>query len=282
MRPYVLHWLEHRIGAGPASLLAPSWFMCIGLAGLASLVLMLVLARRSGINAATITSVVLSAYVAAIAGGIVVPMVIHAVSDFVMTGQFRPRWSGMTSFWGYLTGAAALAIACERQRLSVKHVADLAVIPLGAALVFARLGCFMAGCDYGKVSSLPWAVRFPAGSPAWRDHVHAGLVPASRALSLPVHPTELYEALLGVLMIAVALVARRRKLEAGWTFAIAAGVYAAGRLLIETVRGDAGRGVYAGLSSGQIFSLLVLTAIAARLIWGWRHAAAATPELGAL
>lgn len=282
MRPYVLHWLQHHVGTGLANVLAPSWFMCIGLAGLAAMVLMLVLGRRSGISAATITSVVLSAYVAAIAGGIIIPMVIHAVSDFATTGQFRPRWSGMTSFWGYLTGAAAVAIACERRRLPVKRVADLAVIPLGAALVLARLGCFMAGCDYGKVSSLPWAVRFPAGSPAWRDHVHAGLVPASRALSLPVHPTELYEASLGVVMIVVALVARRRRLEAGWTFAIAAAIYASGRLLIETVRGDAGRGVYAGLSSGQIFSLLVLTAIAARLLWGRRQPAAVTPELAAL
>lgn len=281
MRPYVLHWLEHHVGTGVANVLTPSWFTCIGLAGLVALVLMLVLARGAGISAATITSVVLAGYVAAIAGGIVVPMVIHAVEDYAATGQFRPRWSGMTSFWGYLTGAAAVAIACERQRLPVTRVADLAVMPLGAALVLARMGCFVAGCDYGKVSSLPWAVRFPAGSPAWRDHVHAGLVPASRAQSLPVHPTELYEAMLGVVIIAFALVARRRKLEAGWTFAIAAAIYASGRLLIETVRGDAGRGVYAGLSSGQIFSLAVLVVIAARLVWR-RRQVAAVPSLGAL
>jgi phosphatidylglycerol:prolipoprotein diacylglycerol transferase len=161
-------------------------------------------------------------------------------------------------------------------------VADLAVIPAGAALVLARLGCFMAGCDYGTVSSLPWAVRFPAGSPAWRDHVHAGLVAADRAQSLPVHPTELYESLLGLVIIAVALFAGRRKREAGRLFALAAATYASGRLLIETVRGDAGRGVYAGLSSAQIFSLVVLTSIAARLVWAWRRQASTASAVGAL
>ena len=269
----MLHWLAGHVGAGLANVLAPSWFMCVGLAGLAALGLMLALGRRAGIHPATIASVVLAGYVTAVVGGILVPMLIQAVEDFATTGQFRPRWAGMTSFWGYLAGAAAVTIACERHRLSVKRVADLAVIPLGAALVLARLGCFMAGCDFGKVTSLPWAVRFPAGSPAWRDHVHAGLVPADRAQSLPVHPTQLYEALLGLAIIGVGLVAARRKLEAGWVFAAAAATYCVGRLLIETVRGDAGRGVYAGLSSGQIFSLVVLTAIAARLVWARRRQA---------
>jgi phosphatidylglycerol:prolipoprotein diacylglycerol transferase len=281
VRPYVLHWLDGLVGSGLANVLAPTWFTCVGLAGLTALVLMLVLGRRSGLSPVTITSIVVAGYVAAIAGGILVPMMIRAVEEFATTGQFRPRWAGMTSFWGYLMGAAAVTIACERQRLSVARVADLAVIPFGAALVLARLGCFMAGCDYGKVSSLPWAVRFPAFSPAWRDQVHGGLVSSNRAQSLPVHPTQLYEALLGFVIIAVALVARRRTREAGGVFALAAATYASGRLLIETVRGDAGRGVYAGLSSGQIFSLAVLTAIAAWLVSGRRRQPSPASAVGA-
>jgi hypothetical protein len=164
---------------------------------------------------------------------------------------------------------------------------DLAVIPLGVALVFARLGCFMAGCDYGKVTSLPWAVRFPAGSPAWRDHVHAGLIPTDRAASLPVHPTELYEAVLGLVIVAIAILiglgiaVGRRPRKDGELFVLAAATYAIGRLAIETLRGDAGRGIYAGLSSGQIFSLLVLLAIAALAIAGKRRALTAAAAAAA-
>lgn len=266
MRPHVLHWLEHYLRADLADVLAPSWFTCVGFAGLVALIAMLVVARRRGIDPGTIASAMLWSYVAAVGAGIVVPMVIDGVEHLVATGRFQLRWAGMTSFWGYLAGAAAFARICRRDRLPLARMSDLSVIPLGIALVFARVGCFLAGCDYGKVSSLPWAVRFPAGSPAWRDHVHAGLIPADRAASLPVHPTQLYEALLGLALIPIAILVGRHQRKDGHVFLAAAATYAIGRLIIETLRGDAGRGIYAGLSSGQIFSLLVLLAIAARVM----------------
>jgi phosphatidylglycerol:prolipoprotein diacylglycerol transferase len=273
VRLHVVHWLEGSLRGDIADLLAPSWFMCVGLAGLVSLILMLVLGRRRGMDTGTIASAVVWCYVAAILAGIIVPMVLDGTEHLVTTGRFHLRWAGMTSFWGYLAGGAAVALACKRDGVSLGRMGDLAVIPLGVALAFARLGCFMAGCDYGKVSSLPWAVRFPAGSPAWHDHVRAGLIPADRAASLPVHPTQLYEAMLGLAIVVIALYAARRKRKDGHLFVIAAASYAIGRLVIETLRGDAGRGIHAGLSSGQIFSMLVLLAIAARFVVANRRAA---------
>jgi prolipoprotein diacylglyceryl transferase len=255
-----------------ADLFAPSWFTCVGLAGLVGLILMVVLARRRGIDTGTVGSAVLWGYVAAVGAGIVVPMTIDAVGHLFATGQFHLRWAGMTSFWGYLGGAVAVVFVCRRDGLSLARFGDLAAIPLGVALVFARLGCFMAGCDYGKVTSLPWAVRFPAGSPAWRDHIHGGLIPADRAASLPVHPTQLYEALLGLAIVGIAIFFARRKRADGHVFLVVAATYAIGRLVIESLRGDAGRGIYAGLSSGQIFSMLVLVAIAAGLFLTKRRA----------
>ena len=275
MRPHVVHWLEQYLRADLAGVLAPSWFTCVGLAGVMALMLMLVLARRRGIDRDAMASVVLWGYAAAVAAGIVVPMLIDAGEHFVTTLRLRFQWAGMTSFWGYLAGAIAVAVACRRERLPLAEIADLAVIPLGIALVLARLGCFMAGCDYGKVSSLPWAVRFPAGSPAWRDHVHAGLIPADRAESLPVHPTQLYEAVIGIAIVVLGIVLARRAHKAGHKFFAAAALYAIGRLAVETLRGDAGRGIHAGLSSGQIFSLLVLVAIAARHVVVRRRAVTA-------
>jgi prolipoprotein diacylglyceryl transferase len=266
MRPHVVHWLEQFVRPDVASLFAPTWFTCVGLAGLVTLVLMLVRARRHGIDPGAISSVVLWCYVAAVGAGIVVPALIESVAHVVATGRLHLRWSGMTSFWGYLGGAVAVALVCKREGLSLARIGDLAVIPLGVALVFARTGCFIAGCDYGKASSLPWAVRFPAGSPAWRDHVRSGLIQPDAASSLPVHPTELYEALLGLAIVAIAVAFARRRRKDGELFVAGAAAYAIGRVVIETLRGDAGRGIYAGLSSGQIFSLLVLLAIAARLV----------------
>ena len=272
MRPYVLQWLAWRLPGRLAAFLAPSWFTCVGLAGLAALVLMLVLARRRGVDPGTAAAVVLWCHVAAVVAGIVVPMMIDGVERLVATGHFHLRWAGMTSFWGYLAGMGAAWLVCKRDGVPLARVGDLAVVPLGVALAFARLGCFLAGCDYGKVSWVPWAVRFPAGSPAWRDHVRAGLIAVDRPTSLPVHPTQLYEAGLGLAIVAIALWASRRPRRDGQLFVLAAATYAIGRLMIETLRGDAARGIHAGVSSGQIFSLLVLVAIVAHRVLAKRRA----------
>jgi prolipoprotein diacylglyceryltransferase len=268
MRSHVVHWLDGVLPGPLAAALAPTWFTCVGLAGVATLFLMLAIGRRNRMDAGVIASIVLWCYVAAVAAGIVVPLTIDAAQRLATTGRMHVRWAGMTSFWGYLAGGIAVAIVCRMHRVPLARLGDLAAVPLGVALVLARLGCFLAGCDYGKVTSLPWAVRFPSGSPAWHDHVAAGLVPASRAGSLPVHPTQLYEAALGISIMVVALCAARTRWARradGRVFLLAAALYAVGRIAIESLRGDAGRGIYLGLSSGQIFSVVVLAVIAA----GW-------------
>ncbi len=93
--------------------------------------------------------------------------------------------------------------------------------------------------------------------------------------SLPVHPTQLYEAALGLVIIGVTLWIARRpwaREGSGRVFLAFAATYSLGRIAIETLRGDLGRGIYFGLSSGQIFSLCVLVAIAAGLMFARRRA----------
>src|SRR5689334_22892846 len=193
MRPHVVRWLDTLLPDGVASVLAPSWFTCVGLAGVVSLFVMLAVAHRHRIETGVAASIVLWCYVAAVSAGIAVPMALDAAEQLLTTGRLRLHWAGMTSFWGYLAGAAAVIVTCRRYHLALARFADLTAAPLGLALVLARLGCFLAGCDYGKVTALPWAIRFPPGSPAWHDHVTAGLLAADRSASLPVHPTQLYE-----------------------------------------------------------------------------------------
>lgn len=261
MRSYVIGWLSHFMPNGVAVSIAPSWFSCVGLAGLFGLLLMLRAARTRGVDQGVIASVVLWCYLAAVAAGIIVPMTIDAFEQLFTTGHVMVRWSGMTSFWGYLAGGIAVAIVCRQNKLPLARLGDMAAIPMGVALLFARIGCFLGGCDYGKVTNVPWAVRFPAGSAAWRDHLQSGLLPPERAESLAVHPTQLYEALLGLVIVGVAVWAARQKWREGRVFLAAAATYAVGRIVVEIFRGDLGRGIYAGLSSGQLFSICVLLAI---------------------
>lgn len=285
MRPDVVNWLEQVMPRGVALAIAPTWFMCVGLSGLVMLIWMVLAARRRSIDTAVIANAVLWSYLAAVVAGIVVPMTIDAVTRLITTGQLRLKWAGMTSFWGYLAGFIAVAIVCRRNNLSLTRFGDMAAAPLGLSLAFARLGCYLGGCDYGKVTSVPWAVRFPSGSPAWKDQIRAGLLPADRLESLPVHPTQLYEAGLGLVIIGVTLwIARRTwaREGSGRVFLAFAATYSIGRIAIETLRGDLGRGIYFGLSSGQIFSLCVLAAITGGLVFARRRAMVAVAAVASM
>ena len=263
MRPYVVAWLERFLPASLAQVLAPTWFTMVGVAGLLTLLVLLRRARQDGLDRGAVATVVLTAYLTAVLGGVTIPSVIALVERSINGQPAQLRMVGMTSFWGYLAGTVGAVEACRRTRVPLGWLADRMTPMLGVSLALIRTGCFLAGCDHGKITGVAWAVRFPAGSPAWRDHVERGLVPVTRDVSLPVHPTQLYEALLGVAIAIVAAVITRRRAAVGrgWVFLGAAVAYCATRLAIENLRGDRVRGFMLGLSSGQVFALAVLVAV---------------------
>lgn len=278
MRPHLISWLDGWMSHAMAVLVAPTWFTCVGLAGVIGACWMIWSARRAGLDAAKVASVVMWSYVAAVLAGIAVPLLLETAEQLLARGELRVRWAGMTSFWGYLAGFAVAVALARRHALELPRFADAIAAPLGGALIVSRLGCFLAGCDFGKVTSLPWAMRFPMRSPAWHEHVRAGLLPPGRDASLPVHPTQLYEALVGLMMIGAALAVSRSgwgQARPGRTFLVAAGTYGAGRIGVEMLRGDAARGLWLGLSSGQLFSLALLAAVAAALRVGSKAARSA-------
>ncbi len=282
MRSILVDWLTRYIGDA-AALLVPGWFACIGVAWLLVSLLSLRAASRRGEDAAALASVLAIVYAAALAGGIALPALVSAAGALWSGHGLRLRWSGMVSYAGFACGAVALVLALRRGALRPARAADLLAAPLGIGLCIGRLGCFLAGCDYGQVSSLPWAVRFPDGTAAWRDHVRAGWISPQRAESLPVHPTQVYESLLGLALCAAAITVGRtawaRRGE-GRVFAVVAGGYALGRIAIESARGDLGRGIFGPWSSAQIVCGAVLTALAL-IAWRGRRCVPATAATGA-
>lgn len=66
-------------------------------------------------------------------------------------------------------------------------------------LAVARIGCLLSGCDGGIPSTLPWAVRFPPGTPSYIEQLNEGLIRPGAPLSLPSHPTQLYDLLFALL-----------------------------------------------------------------------------------
>jgi len=125
------------------------------------------------------------------------------------------------SLYGGLLLATLTGIALARLwRMPVWALADSAVPALALGIVLMRTGCFLRGCCFGIESDLPWAVRFPMGSPAWAEQLLAGKtgIMGFGGQVLPVHPTQLYEMAGALLVAAVALLVMRRTRRDGPAF----------------------------------------------------------------
>lgn len=86
---------------------------------------------------------------------------------------------GMSWFGGFAGGLIAGLVIIRRYRLPVIAILAAATPALAIGHAIGRIGCFLVGDDYGRPSTLPWAVAFPEGLPP---------------TTVPVHPTQLYEA----------------------------------------------------------------------------------------
>jgi phosphatidylglycerol---prolipoprotein diacylglyceryl transferase len=128
--------------------------------------------------------------------------------------QFR----GFSLYGGLILALAAGAVLSRALHLPLWRLADGAVPALTAGIVLMRTGCFLNGCCFGTVTSLPWGVTYPVGSPAWVQQLatgKTGLLGFAGAIK-PVHPTQIYEmiAALALCGLTMWLLLRRKSFRA--------------------------------------------------------------------
>ncbi|MDH5676341.1 MAG: prolipoprotein diacylglyceryl transferase [Myxococcales bacterium] len=172
-------------------------------------------------------------------------------------------WNGGLAYYGGLIGASAAGIwFLRREGFPIGKGCDVvgAVMPIG--LFFGRLGCFFGGCCFGVVTDHPLGLSFPPYSAASEKHFREHLLESKAMASLPVHPTQLYEAA-GCLAIAavLALWLHPRKRFDGQVLLAFLGLYAILRFGLEFLRDD-DRGALLGLSTSQFIGLLILAGVA--------------------
>jgi phosphatidylglycerol:prolipoprotein diacylglycerol transferase len=152
-------------------------------------------------------------------------------------------------------------------------------IPLGHAV--GRIGCFLAGCCFGRPTDASWAVRYAPGSEPFAAQVAAGLLPADAAASLPVHPTQLYEMVLQLGLLALLLWLRPRLRRRGSLVLCALAGYGGLRFAVEFYRW--GGGTIAGLTLVQwtvgVATLALLVTLLVRERKGPAAARAASARL---
>jgi phosphatidylglycerol---prolipoprotein diacylglyceryl transferase len=148
-------------------------------------------------------------------------------------------------------------------KLPVWKVFDVYAPSLALGLGIGRLGCFAAGCCYGKPTTSALGVVF--------THPFAHEV-AGTPLGIRLHPTQLYEALATFVIFGILVWRYRYKSYDGQIFLLYLMLYAVARFGIEFLRGDEDRGfVYNHLlSTSQFFAVLAL-GTAAGLAWHFRR-----------
>ena len=251
MRPVILGWWVRH--GGPAWLF-PDYFTLAAVAALIASVIALRLARRDGASQVHTAHALACAYVAALAGGYLFEAV-RGVPAALLAGSWRPVTSvGRAAYGGLLAAIAAATLYLWAARQPIIPFFDRVAVGAGLTFGLVRSGCFLAGCDYGVPTASILGVRFPPGSLAALEHVRRGLVPRGAAC-LPVHPTQLYEAALGLVAGALAAVPLLRGRRDGAPFATFLATYAVGRFAIEFLRGDQERGHALGLSTAQWVSV---------------------------
>jgi prolipoprotein diacylglyceryltransferase len=173
--------------------------------------------------------------------------------------------------YGALAGLAvahALGARAFRGRYAAGRALDRAAPSFGVLVVFGRLGCFLAGCEHGRPTTLPWATRYAADHVSFPELVAEGYARGGDALSLGLHPTPLYEAAVGLVAAGVGwtIDARGKRRGDGTAFAATALTYATGRFFVELFRGDSMRGHAGPLTTGQAMSLVVIFGVVAWLL----------------
>jgi prolipoprotein diacylglyceryltransferase len=258
MRPGALAWLARH---GLPAWLLPDYFQLAVIATFAGSAIALALARRDGASRTHTARAIACAYLAALLGGYVFEA-LRALPAAWAAWSWRPvLHAGRAAYGGLLAAIAAASLYLARAGEPIAPFFDRAAIGSGLTFALVRTGCFLAGCDYGRPTARPWGVRFPRGSLAALDHVRRGFVPRG-APSLPVHPTQLYEAGLGLVAAALASIPLARGRRDGLAFTVFLATYAAGRFAIELLRGDDLRGHAFGLSTAQWVSIAMLCALA--------------------
>ena len=165
--------------------------------------------------------------------------------------DFQVR-QGLVAYGGYLGAFAGSFVMAVRYGWHWLSFADIAAPSLASGLCFTRIGCFLAGCDYGLPTSSWAGIAFPANSFAWQDHLSQGLITRGAAMSLPVHPTQIYESAAGLVMcLTLLFIYSGNKMYRGMTFASFLIMYGIFRFMVEFLRGDADRGIFYGLSTSQ-------------------------------
>jgi phosphatidylglycerol:prolipoprotein diacylglycerol transferase len=166
--------------------------------------------------------------------------------------------AGGVWYGGFLLGSAVAVLYMWRHRMPVLKTFDAYAPGIAFGHILGRVGCFAAGCCYGRPTSLPWGVTFT--NPLANDL-------SGTPLGIPLHPTQLYEAAANAGIFVLLLWLFRHKRFDGQVLGAYFFLYGVARYLLEFFRDDPERGsVFGGaMTVTQLIALCLV--VAGGLLW---------------
>lgn len=183
-------------------------------------------ARKAGMSPDAVWDLLWVLIVGGIVGARLLYVLTYWERDFrhaPWTEVFMVHHGGLVFHGGFLVATAAGFVWCSWKKVPAWTMADILAPSLALGHALGRVGCLLNGCCFGRACSMPWAWTYP------KSHETRGL---------PVHPTQLYEAVLCLALAgALAWGFRRRRFE-GQLFALYLLAYGVMRGVVELYRGD--------------------------------------------
>ena len=211
-------------------------------------------ARRLGENPALMVDLGFYLLIAAIVGSRVFFLIVNP--DVILDNPLAAFqiWKGGLVFYGGFIAALITAIVFVRKKkLSFMRVADIFAPGLAAGHAVGRIGCFFAGCCYGKECDLPWAVVF-------KDPL--SLAPTG----IHLHPTQLYSVAANLIVFSILWFSRKRISIQGRLFWLYVLLYGVIRTTLEFFRGDPRGFIFGGPSVSQVIGVALACVAAVALL----------------
>jgi phosphatidylglycerol:prolipoprotein diacylglycerol transferase len=268
MRQRIVMYLDHATGAGFWGHLVPTSTVVYGLMIVVIAAVFLRRVRSTGPDQRSAIGVVIAGGIGAFLGAKLFFVLFHLESYLLLPSHIFA--SGGTISWGAYAGSiAAGSLLAFLRKASVPRTLDVLGSCLALGPLIGRWSCFLNGDDYGRITGLPWGVRFPAGSFPHAAHVSDGLIRHTSLLSAAVHPTQLYLSLNGlILFVIISVIWRRWRQEPGVTFTAFWMLYPLSRFFIEFTRDETPNALVPFLTTSQLFCVAAICLAALSLSMG--------------
>lgn len=212
---------------------------------LSALMLLSYRTKKRGYNEDKIFDMSMLAIVLGVLGGKLLYIITDIKNIIENPAALKDIGSGFVVYGSILGGVLGVYIYCRIKKWDLLKIIDLAIPSLPLAQGFGRIGCFLAGCCYGRETSLPIGVVFP--------NVPLSLAP----IGLHIIPTQIYSSVFDFALAAFLLWYDKKERKSGRLFSMYLIIYSIGRFFVEFLRDDV-RGTIGFLSTSQFISLFII------------------------